>query len=91
MEHSRGEFTMEPIGMSPELQRSEMAGYTAVDGKDSKPTCYSSTTFQEHLNTKESKKLNSDRNDSFQDPRPKKRKKVTFRDTNHAVANRATK
>ena len=63
----------------------------ARDGKESKQICYDSTPFQEHFNMKEAKTLKSDRNDSFQDPRPKKTKRVTFRDTNHAVANKAAK
>ena len=46
------------------------------------------TPFWERFIAKEAKKLKSDRNESFQDPRPKQRRRVTFRDTKHAVANR---
>ena len=59
-------------------------------GKDSKQICYGSTPFHERFNAEEPKKLKSDRNDSFQDPRPKQRRRMTFRDTKCAVADRAT-
>ena len=67
MEH-RGEFTMEQNRVSPELQRWEMAS-NSQRGKDSKQNCYSSTPLRECFIAKEAKKLKSDRNDSFQDPR----------------------
>ena len=88
MEHSRGEFTMEPSRTSPKLQRQETAG-NSQRGKDSKQIYHGSNPFQECSNAKEAKKLKSDRNDSFQHPRPKQRRRVTVKDTNRAVADRA--
>ena len=83
MEH-RGEFTMEPNRASPKLQRWETAS-NSQRGKDSKQNCHGSSPFQECSNVKEAKKLKSDRNDSFQDPRPKQKRRVTIRDTKCAL------
>ena len=87
MEH-RGEFTMEQNRASPELQRWETAS-NGQRGKDSKPNCHSSTPHRERFIVKEAKKPQSDRNDSFQDPQPRQRRRVTVKDTNCIAANRA--
>ena len=79
---------MEPSRTSPKLQRQETAG-NSQRGKDSKQIYHGSNPFQECSNAKEAKKLKSDRNDSFQHPRPKQRRRVTVKDTNRAVADRA--
>ena len=87
MEH-RGEFTMKQNRASPELQRQEAAS-TSQRGKDSKQNCHGRPPSHEHFIVKEAKKSKSDRNDSFQDPQPKQRRRVTIKDTNCVVANRA--
>ena len=87
MEH-RGKSTMEQNRASPKLQRQETAS-NAQRGKDSKPNCHGIAPSQEHFIAKEAKKPKSDRNDSFQDPQPKQRRRVTIKDTNCVVANRA--
>ena len=88
MEH-RGEFTMEQNRVSPELQMQEMAS-NSQRGKDSKQNCYSRPLSHKCFIMKEAKKPKSDRNDSFQDPQLRQRRRVTVKDTNRVMANRAT-
>ena len=85
MEH-RGKSTMEQNRASPKLQRQQMAR-NGQRGKDSKPNCHSRPPSSERSIAKEAKTPKSDTNDSFQDPQLKQR--VTVKDTNHMVANRA--
>ena len=87
MEH-RGEFTMEQNRASPKLQRWEVAS-NGQRGRESKPNCHSSTPRQERFIAKEAKKPKSDKNDSLQDPQPRQRRRVTVKDTNRVVADRA--
>ena len=87
MEH-RGKSTMEENRASPELVRQQTAS-NGQRGKDSKPNCHGIAPSREHFIVKEAKMPKSDRNDSFQDPQPKQRRRVTVKDTNHVVANRA--
>ena len=84
----RGELTMEQNGVSPEVQRWEVAS-NGWRGKDSKPNCHGSTPHRECFIVKEAKKPKSDRNDSFQDPQLRQRRKVAIKDTNRVLADRA--
>ena len=52
-----------------------------------KLVCHDGSSFQDHSNTKENKLSKSDKVDSFQDPRPKPKKRVTFEDTTLFVPN----
>ena len=88
MEH-RGKSTMEQNRASPKLQRQQMAS-NSQRGKDPRTNCHGRCPSSEHFIAKDAKMPKSDTNDSFQDPQPKQRRRVTVKDTNHVVANRAT-
>ena len=88
LEH-RGKSTMEQNRVSPGLQRQEMAS-NSQRGKDLKLNCHGRPPSSKCFIVKEAKKPKSDRNDSFQDPQPKQRRRVTVKETNHVVADRAT-
>ena len=86
--HNRGEFTMEQNSVP---QATEVRGGKQWPERERFEAKLSwQHSLQECFIVKEAKKLKSDRNDSFQDPRPRQRRRVTGRDTKHAVANRAT-
>ena len=88
MEH-RGKSTMEQNRVFPELQRQQMAR-NSQRGKDSRTNCHSRCPSSKCFIVKDAKKPKSDTNDSFQDPQPKQRRRVTIKDTNCVVADRAT-
>ena len=80
MEH-RGKSTMEQNRAFPELQRQQMAS-NGQRGKDPRTNCHGRCPSSECFIAKDAKKPKSDSNDSFQDPQPKQRRRVTVKDTN---------
>ena len=88
MEH-RGKSTMEQNRAFPKLERQKTAS-NGQRGKDSRTNCHGRRPSSECFITKGAKKPKSDSNDSFQDLQLKQRRRVTVKDTNCAVADRAT-
>ena len=88
MEH-RGKSTMEQNTASQAIQRQHTAS-NGQKGKDLKLKYHSRRPSSERFIMKEAKMPKSDSNDSFQDPQPKQRRRVTDKDTNRVVADRAT-
>ena len=87
MEH-RGKSTMEQNRASPELQRQQTAS-NGQGGKDLRTNCHGRCPSSKCFIAKDTKMPKSDTNDSFQDPQLKQRR-VTVKDTNCVVADRAT-
>ena len=88
MEH-RGKSTMERNTASPAIQRQQMAS-NGQRGKVLNLNRHGRPPPSEHFIAKEAKMPKSDSNDSFQDPQPRQRRRVTVKDTNRVVADRAT-
>ena len=81
MEH-RGKSTMERNTASPAIESHQTAS-NGQRGKDPRTNCHGRCPSSERFTAKDAKKPKSDSNDSFQDPQPKQRRRVTVKDTNH--------
>ena len=80
MEH-RGKSTMERNTASPAIERHQTAS-NGQRGKDPRTNCHGRRPSSERFIAKGAKTPKSDSNDSFQDPQPKQRRRVTVKDTN---------
>ena len=72
---------MERNTASLAIQRQHTAS-NGKRGKDPKPKHHGDAPSSERFITKEAKMPKSDPNDSFQDPQPKQRRRVSVKDTN---------